>query len=459
MGIRGLTSHDNLEVNGHFIQVTQNLAQALSAFSSQSEFREEEGLLLWVDAISIKQSDFGEQGIHVSRMRDIYKKVLTVIAWVGEEADQSRSAIELLHRLAGFSNSSPSACALLESRLRESPGYLGAGCWLALRDFVERAYCHRLWIMQEIIMGSSSLIIRCGLSSIPWRDFCQDVTCLQEYLWLRKDKLVAHDAATLGCGGDRVWATASLHLIYRELYPLSEWDEAVGVNLKFWKILDIANSAGSAQLFSDYTISPREVYTEVSKAFISTYGNLDPIREGSVWGPTDTPSRVADWQLQGRIHLARIESALWGSAWLSGRSIPNASNYTPYRASGDREYEVSFPDKQLLTCTGFMVDSISSLSARGRGYFSWAKITIEERPWESIYGDFKATSEALYRTLVPDRVSGGLKAILNLASTLKTASPQFKHLGWTWLAAQKGTTSDGRNGWKPTRISASVTGR
>ncbi|KAL5330658.1 hypothetical protein ACEPPN_000177 [Leptodophora sp. 'Broadleaf-Isolate-01'] len=457
------TSPQTIEVNGHPFQVTQNLSQALETFSSQSEFREEEGLLLWVDAISINQSNFVERGLQVARMRDIYKKALNVIAWVGEEEDESGSAIALVQRLAEIGKSSHSACALLESRLRENPAYLGTGCWLALRDFVERPYWYRLWIMQEIIMGSSSLIVRCGLSSIPWKDFCLGITCLQEYLWLRKDKLVAHDAVSLGYRGDLSWATASLHLIYRELFPLSERDEALGVNLKFWKILDIANSAGckdprdkvyglvglmyadvAAQLVPNYTISPREVYTEVSKAFIRTYRNLDPIREGSVWGPTSTPSWVADWQLQGRIHLARIENALWGPAWLSGRSIPNASNYTPYETSGDREYEISFPDNQQLSCSGFIVDSISSLSARGRGYFAWDNTTIEENPWKSIYGDFKATSEALYRTLLADRVNGGLKAearhsaILSLPSTFKAAEPQFKHLGWRWLSAQEG---------------------
>lgn len=144
-----------------------------------------------------------------------------------------------------------------------------------------------------------------------------------------------------------------------------------------------------------------------------------------------------------RSRLSRTVSQLWGPFWLSSKS--NTSTYVPYHASGTSRPEATFSgDGLLLTCTGFIIDSISGLSARGQGYFGWGKASIDQPDdWGRIYGGKAETSEALYRTLVADRVSGGNKAsarhsvILNLPSTFRKAGPQFKKLGWGWLSSQE----------------------
>jgi hypothetical protein len=98
-------------------------------------------------------------------------------------------------------------------------------------------------------------------------------------------------------------------------------------------------------------------------------------------GPDKNTSWVPDWQWQGRMPssaLARVENLLWGPSWLSGKAVPNASDHIPYQASGQSQYEVSFPNDLLLTCTGFIIDSISisGLSARGDSYFACSKSFI-----------------------------------------------------------------------------------
>jgi len=197
------------------------------------------------------------------------------------------------------------------------------------------------------------------------------------------------------------------------------------------------------QIIPDYTIHTMSVYANATKLFIQSSGNLDPIREGNPWGPTRTPSWVADWEWEGRARMSRTECQLWGPSWLYSKSKPMID--VPYQASGTRTSDVSFSsDGLLLTCTGFVIDSISGLSARGEEYFAWSKTSISQpEQWKSIYGDKKATSEALYRTIVADRVSGGNKAdnrhsaIFHLPSTFAKAKTQFAKLGWSWLSAQE----------------------
>lgn len=449
-------------VNGQEIQVTRNLEHALRAFRERSEFGSD--FKLWVDAISINQGDKEERGRQVRRMRDIYGNAWTVIAWVGEESHESDKAIQLVKCLSEFSRTGSGD--QLEAKLWGEPEHLGRGCWLALKVFMERPYWHRLWIIQEIVMGASSILIRCGTSSIDWTSFCAGVGLLQEHLWLVKDELLRQDAARLTHQIDSIWTTTSLHLVYRYLSVLSQSDESGQYRLSFGGILDIANSAEcldprdkvyglvgmmesqiAKQLIPDYTLAPSAVYAEVCKAYIQSYRNLEPLREGNPWGPTKTPSWVADWQWQGRLPspaLARIENPLWGPFWLTGKTVPNASDHIPYNASGQSQHEVSFPNELLLNCTGFIVDSISGLSSRGRGYFAWSKNSIiQAKQWKSVYGGVGETSNALYRALVADRVGRGQKAserhsvILNLPSNFYAAEPQFQKLGWTWLCAQE----------------------
>ena len=226
-------------VNGKDVQVTRNLEGALRAFQEQAEFAD--GFRLWVDAISINQQDSEERGRQVQRMRDIYRNAWTVLAWLGESRYGSDEAIQLVRNLCHFAVSNRGK--ELEAYLRTEPDYLGHGCWLALQELMDRPYWSRVWIIQEIIMGSSAVAIRCGNSSIDWTSFCAGIGVLQEHLWLVKDGLLAREVAEQKSGADPRWTTVSLHLVYQDLSVLSEREENEQEHLSFGRILDIANSA------------------------------------------------------------------------------------------------------------------------------------------------------------------------------------------------------------------------
>jgi len=113
-------------------------------------------------------------------MRDIYRKACLLVAWIGEEDNASGSAIELIEELSQYGRAGSGT--ELESELRDNPAYLGTGYWLALRDFMERPYWYQLWIIQEIIMGESSMVVRSRTCSISWKSFCARIGVLQEHL-------------------------------------------------------------------------------------------------------------------------------------------------------------------------------------------------------------------------------------------------------------------------------------
>jgi hypothetical protein len=120
------------------------------------------------------------------------------------------------------------------------------------------------------------------------------------------------------------------------------------------------------------------------------------------------------------------------------------SDYVPYNASGNARHNTVFLDNRCLSCRGFVVGEISGLSARGAGYFKRDLNTIvSPDEFSSVYGDFRATAEAVARTLIADRDVYGQRAtknhtvILQLPSTFDHAKQEFVERGWKWLAGQE----------------------
>ncbi|KAK4445126.1 heterokaryon incompatibility protein [Podospora aff. communis PSN243] len=465
---------ESIVLNGSSTWVTSNLARALHAFAAEGRFeaRRESGtsgsvaggLGLWVDALCINQGDLDERARQVMRMRDIYGSAWAVIAWLGESSFKSASAVQLVRdlaelRKAGASGEDIQAC------LRAEPDYLGQGCWLGLQELMERPYWYRLWIIQEMVMGASATWICCGLATLEWTTFCDGVAFLEEHLWLVKDDLLGLERlASTGDADATAWTVTSLHMIYQDLSLLSEREERGGEYPSFGRLLDIAISAEckdprdkvyalaalmppdvANRLQPDYTLAVGNAYAIAARAFIEVYDNMEPIREGNPWGSSKTPSWAADWCWEGRVRSSRIENQLWGPPEFFPRHSQDTTPWVPYQASGDSRHDTTFSeDGLLLMCSGFIIDAVSGLAARGKTYFHWDKRTIvHDRNWKSSYGDVDATSQALYRTLILDRVTGGQRAtarhsaILSLPSTFARGVSEFSRRGWTWLAGQK----------------------
>lgn len=451
-------------LNRQVIKVQQSLEIALHALSTRADFSGR--YKLWVDAICINQQDNQERSRQIRRMKHIYGDAREVIAWIGEEANNSDQAIDLLKAL---SDAGSKDCGeQLEERLREDPDYLGFGGWSALHDLMHREYWRRVWIIQEVILGSSSVVLRCGGSSIYWTTFCGGIGFLFEYLWTVKDLILEQEMSRRQPGQRRraTWGTIPFHLVFRDLWPLSRNEEYAGSDhLSFGQLLDLANaghsqdlrdkvyglvgimdSKVSANVVPDYTLDTSKVYAAIARTFICTYRNLEPLREGNPWGEVNSPTWAADWTWGGRIRFARLTIDPWGPFWRPKGLPPVFRLALPYRASGEEPMHALFSeDRMQLTCRGFIVDELDGLSAREKGYFSWASHSIQQPTSDkNAYSNPEKVAEALYRTLVMDRVAGGSKAserhasILNMPSRFEIGQVQFERLGWTWLSNQQG---------------------
>ena len=427
-------------INRSRVQITTNLEVGLRTI--RARFARIAGFRLWVDAICIDQKNGQERGMQVEKMKEIYVKAQTVIAWLGEEADRSDNALALLRTLAGSYGDERKALEL-ESRLFAEPEYLGRGSWLALHEFMKRPYWSRLWIIQDIVLGSSRLQILCGRKCMDWRCFCYGVGTVNTYLWRVKNMLLDHDRAALGIDNNTAWESMNLHHVWKDLWVLSQVQERGGESLDLFKLLQMSSFSNAtdprdkvygllglmdtrmvSQIAPNYDSPVANVFIAVAKSNISISGNLEILRDCNPWGKANAPSWCPDWTWNNRLRDAR--------------------DVAPFHAAGDLRSSASFGNGHVLTCRGFIIDTIKGLGAHQVGKYAWKEESIvQPAPCKSAYGAFEATSVALYRVLVADRRAEGHesetadsrhRAILDLPSNGELAFAEYNRRGWTKFA-------------------------
>lgn len=95
--------------------------------------RKKEEVFVWVDALCINQQDKDERACQVRLMGQIYSGATSVAIWIGQEYEESDSAIELLQKV--------------DSKEVE-PAYINStrnSDSLALFNLFKRDYWKRLW--------------------------------------------------------------------------------------------------------------------------------------------------------------------------------------------------------------------------------------------------------------------------------------------------------------------------
>lgn len=446
-------------VNGTAMLVTKNLEEILRRLAANNEFRA--NYKIWIDAVCINQNNESEKASQVRKMREIYSSAWTVIAWLGESGERTpiSDAFIFLRLLASLDHSQKDLSRLFN----ENSGMLNRNCFYVLHEMMKHKYWRRLWIIQEVVMGASFTVLRCGEHLLDWNTFCAAIAVLYHgQNWDVKDRMLV-EAHKRGMSADVVWKTTSLHLVHKDLRQLSRYEHEGGERLGFRRLLEVANSGHcrdvrdkvfaligmmepeiANEVVQAYSLDISILFATVTKSFITHYNNLEPLRQANPWGQHGAPSWAADWTWKGRLRWSRPETNPTGPLW--DPLDPEPRPDTIYNAHGGRSASISFLDDcRLLRCDGFIFDEITGLGARERGYFNWAKESIVQNlTWRSSYGDEHATVRALYRALMGGRISKGERAqdrhsaLMSLPSTFRAAYPQFVRRGWTWLANRGG---------------------
>lgn len=159
--------------------IGKSLASAIRHLRFQDKER-----VLWIDAISINQSDINERDEQVARMTEIYSLAHRVVVWLGPGTENSRHALDTLehlgmqsvHTLDKWVISPPEATELHWGNSRTDLPY-SQETWSAIHQLLSRDWFERLWIMQEIQLAEDA-ILYCGRDHVHWTHFRSALLCL-----------------------------------------------------------------------------------------------------------------------------------------------------------------------------------------------------------------------------------------------------------------------------------------
>jgi hypothetical protein len=161
-------------------RITSNLEIALRYLRHISQPR-----FLWIDAICINQIDVSERNVQIRHMGNVYTKASRVIAWLGEEYENSNLACDAMDAFPTDEQLhwDPNTNSTFDGTFLE-PEYISA-----LQCLLLRPWWQRVWTVQESILGSSMSIL-CGhrqmsmdkLCSISLNYYRHARSCCQSFL-------------------------------------------------------------------------------------------------------------------------------------------------------------------------------------------------------------------------------------------------------------------------------------
>lgn len=125
---------------------------------------------LWVDTITINQSDDVEKAEQVALMSVIFSKAERVIIWLGPAYEKSDLAMEHVAGCAALIDGLEFDPTLLRCDTAEL-GFPGADeqVWPAFQRLFARPWFKRLWVVQEAVLARD-LVVVCGEKSAAYSD-------------------------------------------------------------------------------------------------------------------------------------------------------------------------------------------------------------------------------------------------------------------------------------------------
>ncbi|CAH0045652.1 unnamed protein product [Clonostachys solani] len=167
------------------------ITESLSAFLKQLRRKLRDGgtnsvpPLLWADALCIDQNNNVEKSQQVSNMGSIFGEAKQVMVWAGTENENDTGVIEVfawLHeQLFGHRDTKTCRCRDTEQPSTDHLPNDEDPCWPAIEAFLRREWFVRVWIIQELVLGSD-VTLMCGERETRWDCFAQTLSVCERYL-------------------------------------------------------------------------------------------------------------------------------------------------------------------------------------------------------------------------------------------------------------------------------------
>ncbi|KAK4158746.1 heterokaryon incompatibility protein-domain-containing protein [Cladorrhinum sp. PSN259] len=296
-------------LNGEQFSVTVNLEAALKRFRDPIQ-----SVILWADAICINQADLEERGQQVQLMGFIYTGTDQVLAWLGDESEDSDLAMDMIEQWGNWAISmKDKELKNLADIQKDIPNAFDRDAVSAIQNILQRPFWNRIWIVQEVVLAKE-LDLVCGTKRLPWNLFIEafqswvnlsSTSYLNNYthnVWSIFNEMRSTNPTIMMALRKSRGSDASLLALVGRCMSY----QATDPRDKIFGLLGVATDA-PALIRPDYKSSVNEVYRSFTRAAIEREKRLEVIREAGFGHPRtsqdlELPSWVPDWsgQREGR---------------------------------------------------------------------------------------------------------------------------------------------------------------
>lgn len=357
-----------LQTSEGSIPITRSLATALRRIR-----HEKSHVSIWADAVCIYQHNAVEKSAQIRLMQQIYQQADMVLAWIGELDSHSSSAFQFLRQLRDGGG--------VKAKLPENDDPV----WDSLNMLLSREWFSRIWIVQELVLGSKVEML-CGNESILWEDFFESIVIAWEH---RSDALPNAEAA-LAMGFARRHLKLTQHKLgFFQLLESFSHTKATKFEDKMFALLGIASDVAEEEFDPDYGSGVQAVAQRYAVKFVEKGMVLDLLyRSGMGRLPgSATPSSAA------------FTSSSWIPAFTSSpfpETIANWNTGTARYFAGHRgvpEASVRIADtvargtahRPVLAVRGAIIDSLAGTAALRVATDSFASFTAANEDLERFF--------------------------------------------------------------------------
>ncbi|KAI3320241.1 HET-domain-containing protein [Xylariaceae sp. AK1471] len=224
---------------------------------------------MWIDAICIDQNNDQERSKQVQRMGQIFSLAGRVVAWLGPSFPDNRLALATLRRIGEQVEISRDNYRL-PAPLCSHPDWYDNETRLpfvmnefaAITQLCELEYFTRLWVVQELHLGSAKSIIKCGNEEIPWPLFRRAIICIEE-----KDQGIP---TKLRKSIDPIYTISFVinnQTMHNIIYTFHNRECADGRD-KVYGLMNLLDRAVSKHIVVDYSRPAMDAFKQVFLAFL-----------------------------------------------------------------------------------------------------------------------------------------------------------------------------------------------
>lgn len=289
-------SHSLAIQGGSTINITESLYNALVAIRHSKI--EDGARNLWVDGVCINQDSETERSQQVQLMAEIYQSANRVITYVGENILDITLGLDLANKLISCFNErrkSADSVPVPTIYAKHNVPDKSHPSWAALRDFLDRSWYTRIWIIQESLQNPN-MIMMCGNVEINWQTFTLLNSTMQQSKFNEYAAIQPRSERQVGAMGLMAWMQGEYRRRPMFLLELLAASRDLSCADPRDRVFALSSLCRDAKITPDYSKSKVEIYTETARHLLS-FSGIMTLSYAGIKRTSGMPSWVPDWSV------------------------------------------------------------------------------------------------------------------------------------------------------------------